>query len=326
MDKKVVLVTGIGGNVGQGICRNIRAAGFNIKIVGCNTDCFSAGNHLCDVFYNTPFGYEFGYIDAICRIATRHSVDLVIPSTDYEAFYLAYYADKIPCPVAVSDAETVEKYIDKYMTSQHHRRYGIPFAETVLPSEYDGSFTEHIVKPRKGRGSRNLHFNVRSLRAFTDEEYVIQEIIRGKEITVAFYVDRDRRLHGFITFERDLRDGLTYRCAVITKHDEKIKAILEQIIKSAIIKGSANLQAIVKDTGEIIPFEINCRLSGTNSIRANFGFEDVKYTLQEYLFNKKPEEPENSKGIAVRILLDVIYPGANDYTDLKDNSSKHYIY
>ena len=58
MDEKVVLVTGIGGNVGQGILRNIVSLENNIRIIGTNTLQFTAGNYLVDAFYKVPFSYE----------------------------------------------------------------------------------------------------------------------------------------------------------------------------------------------------------------------------------------------------------------------------
>ena len=53
MEKKTVLVTGIGGNVGQGIIRNIHSYDPSIRVVGTNVTSFSAGNHLCDTVYKS---------------------------------------------------------------------------------------------------------------------------------------------------------------------------------------------------------------------------------------------------------------------------------
>ena len=73
------------------------------------------------------------------------------------------------------------------------------------------------------------------------------------------------------------------------------------------LKGSFNIQSIAKSNGEVIPFEVNCRISGTNSIRAAFGFKDVQYTIEELLWNIEPEKPIITNGVAYRYLTDVIY-------------------
>ncbi len=62
MEKKTILVTGIGGNVGQGIIKNIIDANLPVNIVGCNVTAMSAGNHLVDEFHQVPFAYEQSYL------------------------------------------------------------------------------------------------------------------------------------------------------------------------------------------------------------------------------------------------------------------------
>ena len=185
---------------------------------------------------------------------------------------------------------------------------------------------EIILKPRKGRGSRGLKINPKSFDGCSDKEYMVQELHKGDEITTAFYVNKNNKLHSFITFDRILENGMTSHCKVISKYDKQLKEILEKLIEVSKIKGSANIQSIVNSKGEIHPFEINCRISGTNSIRSNFGFEDVKYTLEEWLYNLNPSESIIKNGIATRVFMDVIYEGATDFSEISDNSTNPYIF
>lgn len=326
MDRKKVLVTGIGGNVGQGIIRNIRSSGYDIDIVGCNIVDFTAGNHLCDSFYKVPYAYDEAYIPTVREIVEKEQIDLVIPSTDFEVYYLALHSAEIPAATAVSAADTAEIYLDKYLSFLHHKKHGIAFADAYLPSAYKGQYKASIAKPRKGRGSRGLHINPTDWQGFTDEEYMIQELHKGQEITTAFYVTREGALHGFITLVRSLDNGATSQCKVVFEHNAALEPILKDMIRHGNIRGAANLQSIVTADGHIHPFEVNCRISGTNSIRSNFGFQDVKYTLQEYLYNIAPDQPKVTPGVAVRILMDVIYPGKEDYNQCLDSSSPYFIY
>jgi len=326
MAAKKVLVTGIGGNVGQGIVRNIRSLPYEITVIGTNITDFSSGNYLCDSFYKVPYAFDKKYISDIIDIVNKEKIDLIIPSTDYEIFYLSENLLNIPCKVAVSGVDAAKIYLDKYESWLHHLKHCIPFAKTFLPSEYKNQFKQCIVKPKKGRGSRGIHLNPKTFEAFSDEEYMVQELHIGEEITTAFYVTMEGKLHGFITMVRSLENGATSLCKVSSHYDKNVLPILEKIIANTSIVGSANLQSIVTAAGEIMPFEINCRISGTNSIRSNFGFKDVQYTLQEFLYNEKPEPPVIIPGVAVRALLDIIYPNQTDYEVLKDNSFKHYTF
>jgi carbamoyl-phosphate synthase large subunit len=309
LEKKTVLVTGIGGNVGQGIIRNIKKTGYQIKIVGVNISQMSAGNHLVDVFYKVPFGYEESYISKIIEIVKNNTVDLIIPSTDYEMYHLSISSKDIPCIIASSGPISSRIYLDKYDTAQFHAQNKIAFAETCLPSEFTGQYSPAIAKPRKGRGSKGLVKYVKSVSGLTDTEYIIQRMYEGVEITTAAYASyKTGKLHGLITMERSLENGATTFCKVDKQYDSVLENIARSMINNSDLKGAFNVQSIVSRKGEIFPFEVNCRISGTNSLRSHFGFNDVKYTLDELLYDKFPEPVLVTEGVAYRYLADVIYP------------------
>jgi carbamoyl-phosphate synthase large subunit len=323
---KNVLVTGIGGNVGQGIIRNIRTCGYPIRIIGCNAIKFSAGNHLCDAFYTVSYSYSESYISEILKIIETESIDLIIPSTDYETYYLAKNIEILNTRIAVSSFEATETYLDKYYSFLFHQKNEIPFANTFLPSKFNSEFSNIIVKPRKGSGSRNTFINPSNVKSFSDDEYIVQELLSGTEITSAFYIDKTNQLHGHITMRRSLTNGMTSEAIVDKSYDYVLEKIITKIKNNITIKGAANIQSMVTVDGDIIPFEINCRISGTNSIRSNFGFKDVKYTLQEYLFNEAPEKVTIINGIAVRMYSDIIYPDTTNIDDCLTGASNHYIF
>ncbi len=327
MEKKTVLVTGIGGNVGQGIIRNIMTSDYSLRIVGTNITDFSAGNHLVDSFYKVPFGYEATFIPLLKDIVEKEKVDLVIPSTDFETYFLALNADIIPCKIATSGVEAAEKYLDKYLSWQLHNKFNIPFAESILPSVYNNNFDMAIAKPRKGRGSKGIIKNIKSLeeiRALKDDEYIIQRMFVGTEITTAVYTTyKNKKVHGLISMERSLENGATTFCKVVKQYDDKFLAIAEKMVASTNLKGAFNIQSIVNETGEIMPFEVNCRISGTNSIRSHFGFRDVLYTIQELLFEEAPSPVEITEGFAHRFLSDVIYKGIE--SNLTGNNKDSFI-
>jgi carbamoyl-phosphate synthase large subunit len=222
MENKTVLVTGTGGNVGQGILRNIKNLKLPIRIVGTNVKEFSAGNHLCAVNYKLPFAYQENYIEAVNQIVEQEKVDLIIPSTDFETYYLSKNSSKIDATIAVSDVETTEIYLDKYKSFLHHQKNNIPFADSFLPSEFANQYENFIVKPRQGRGSRGIFINPTNVKSFSDKDDMVQELVKGKEITTAFYVNKQKQLHGFITMERSLENGTTNECKVINDYDKSL--------------------------------------------------------------------------------------------------------
>jgi carbamoyl-phosphate synthase large subunit len=324
MESKTVLVTGIGGNVGQGILRNIMSLNYPIKLIGTDIADFSAGNHLCQKVYKVPYASTPQYIPLIKDILLKEKVDLVLPSTDYEVFYLSQNSADLSAFILASDADISKIYLDKYATFCHHFNEGIPFAKSWLPKDYDNSEKNIIAKPREGRGSRGLLINPKNPNTLGDD-YMIQPLIKGKEITTAVYLNKEGQFHGMITLERELSNGATSKCHVVFDYDKELKIIIDKMLALGGLKGSFNIQSIVSNSGNIVPFEVNCRISGTNSIRHNLGFQDVKYAIQEYLYNQKPDVVQVKKGTAIRILMDVIYPDAENELEL-NAFSKHTIY
>lgn len=325
MEKRTVLVTGIGGNVGQGILRNIRSLDLPITLVGTDIAAFTPGHHLCDKTYQVPYSYDEGYIPKIKEITAAEKVGLILPSTDYEVYYLSENKERLNAVVAASEAQTARTYLDKYKTYQYLSQNGIPFAKSWIAGDYDFSEKEIIAKPREGRGSRGILINPENPNGLPDG-YMIQPLHKGTEITTAVYVDRQSKLHGLFTMERSLSNGTTIESKVVFGYDQKMTAIAQKMIELGGLAGSFNIQSIVTQDGEIIPFEVNCRISGTNSIRHNLGFQDVKYTIQEYLLDEKPDRPKVIPGIATRILMDVVYPNATDFSQLDNGSAPHIIY
>ncbi|TDP59210.1 ATP-grasp domain-containing protein [Flavobacterium dankookense] len=325
MERKTVLVTGIGGNVGQGVLRNIIDLNLDIFLIGTDVATFTAGNYLCDVTYKVPYAFDTNYISEISAIVEKHRVDIILPTTDYEVYFLSLNQDKIKSTVVASDSSLAKKYLDKYLTFLHHQELNIPFAKTWLPSQFVKIDGDIIVKPREGRGSRGIEINPENPSSFSDE-YLIQPLHKGKEITTAFYVKKDGSLHGLFTMERELTNGATSKSKTCNKYDAELEKIIKSMIQFQGLRGSINIQSIVEDDQTIIPFEVNCRISGTNSIRHNLGFQDVKYSLQEYLYNQEPDEVKTIEGIATRLLYDVIYPNATDENLLNNNSSNFKLY
>lgn len=318
-----ILVTGVGGNVGQGILRNLRNLNYDLYLIGTNTEHVSGGNHLCDKVSKVPFSQSSDYIPKILSICKREKIDLIIPSTDYEMYYLALSATNLPT-IAGSNSLVAKTFLNKYETWKSFKKCGIPFAKTTIPSLYNNDFNEIIIKPVEGRGSRDIFINPVKPKSYSDD-FIIQKLYKGREITTAFYVTKKKKLLGSITFLRLLYNGATYICEVTFDYNKKIQSIIEKVINNFDIAGSCNIQSIVDENENIWPFELNCRISGTNSIRGQFGFEDVKYTVEEYLFNITPKKPVIKKGSAVRILMDIIYPNVN-LDGIRDKNTKHYIY
>lgn len=320
---KTIIVTGVGGIVGQGILRNLADLALEIRIIGTNILQVSAGNYLCEKVVEVPFANHENYIPQMIELCSTENVDLVIPSTDYEVYYLSANRHLFQCSIAVADSVVTKFCLDKYLNFKAFERYNIPFAKSFLPSAFNDQLKEIVVKPREGRGSRDIYIKPSEPAKF-DDSFVVQEYLEGTEITTTFYVTRSGELLGLITFLRELESGSTARAEVVFDYDAELEKIIRMMITQYSFRGSCNIQSKVTKFG-IVPFEINCRVSGTNSIRSQFGFTDVAYLVKEYLLGEDLEKPVISKGSAIRVMLDIIYPGKS-LAEIDNKADKFYIH
>jgi len=324
--REKIIVTGISGNVGQGILRNIRDSFPELFLIGIDISEFTAGNYLCDATYKVPLASDEKYIPSLQKILIKEkNVKLIIPSTDFETSSLSRNRDLLNCQIIASESKIIQIYLDKYDTYLHHEKLEIPFAKSWLPSKYNFSEKEIIVKPRKGRGSRSIIINPKNFKSLNDD-YIVQPLLIGKEITSSVYVTKMNEIHGVFSMERELENGATSKAIVVSEFDTKIKSIAQKMVDFGGLRGCFNIQSIVDNEGLVTPFEINCRVSGTNSIRHNLGFKDVKYLIQEYLFDVLPDKPNPIDGVAIRILLDVIYPNIKNPSSLINNKNDYIVY
>lgn len=304
-----VLVTNCGGTLAQGLIRTWRRKKLAVRIVGVQFQSHSAADLICDEIYQLPESYSEAHgpdISFLSSLCTAEGVKFIIPTTDFETYELKKWQTLLPFVACSEQSFSLAAY-DKYETSKMFRARNIPFVETYLPSIYRGELDETFVKPRKGGLSRDLHRNPTEL-SFSDD-YVIQKLLEGREITVAFYVKKNGELHGFIAMERTLTGGMTSCCSVTNSFNKQVEEIVDAMVSSFPIIGPCNFQAKVLEDSSVVPFEVNSRFSGTVSIRANFGFSDACWLLQEYLYEQELPQMLLSPGSAVRMYVDLILPG-----------------
>ncbi|MEN9333065.1 MAG: hypothetical protein RLY35_245 [Bacteroidota bacterium] len=306
MQNKTIWVTGIGGNVGQGILRNLRNSYPDIRLIGSNVTRVSPGNFWCDEVVEMPFAWDADFHSKCLDLVNQYQVDLIIPSTDFEVYYLSLIAEQLPKVVGCPSKEA-GIFLDKMKTFDAFQLAHIPFAQSFETSAFDGQVQRYLAKPKKGRGSRGLLFQPASWKDL-GAEYMIQEWAEGPEITTAFYITKERMVHGHITMVRSLQNGTTMECEVTDEYDHLVVPIIEKMNEHFHLVGSLNIQSIVTPNG-LVPFEINARISGTNSVRSQFGFDDVQYAVSEYLLQVDPPKVNVTKGSAVRVIMDIIYPG-----------------
>ena len=300
-------VTGVGGGVGQSIIKALQMSRLRVEIVAIDITDSSAGFYMDGITERVVLpnlkGRSYPSV-GWHNYVYAGGLDCIIPGLDYDLAALSNVRDEwgaFGCKVLVSDYDLVTACNDKQVTAQMLERYNIAVPRAYL-SYHDLYLSSErypvIVKPRIGSGSRGVVKvnNKDDFPPMTDEMFV-QEYLEGKEYTCSIFVDRFGDVIGTFQLERELNNGTTYKGEVC--FDRAIHKLLVKIGKALKPRGMLNVQLIDTERGPI-PFEINCRCSGTTAIRAHFGYNEPEMLIRNYVLGEDLKTPKIKNGKTFR--------------------------
>ena len=295
-------VTGVGGGVGQSIIKALQMSDLTIEIVAIDITDSSAGFYMDGIServvlpnlkrrsYPSVGWHNYVY---------SGNLDCIIPGSDYDLAALSGVRDEwgaFGCKVLVSDYDLVATCDDKYVTGQVLDYEGIRVPK--IYSSMDSVTFPVIVKPRIGSGSRGVvRVNSKEEMPEITDKLMVQEYIDGKEYTCSVFVDRHGEVIGTFQLYRELNNGTTYKGEV--RFDSGIHKLLVNIGKSLKPRGMLNVQLRMTERGPV-PFELNCRCSGTTAIRAHFGYNEPELLIRSYVLGEQLKTPKIKWGKAYR--------------------------
>lgn len=237
--------------------------------------------------HDLPWAYDPDFLIKIAELCRRFEIDLLIPGVDEELLALAKGVSAIaPTRLFLPDAEYVETMLDKLTMNRTLADNGIPVPSTQLLSE---SFTDVnfpcIAKPRWGRGSRGVKIlsnqkeadELRFTMGDAAEKMLIQDMINGTEYTVQMAANSRSHLVAVVPVKVDLKRGITIRAE--TEDEPRVIATCHKIHEAVPAKGCYNIQLMLAPNGDVMPFEINPRISTTFCLAVAAGIDPINIFL-----------------------------------------------
>jgi carbamoyl-phosphate synthase large subunit len=161
-------------------------------------------------------------------------------------------------------AQAVQRCVDKWQFANTLEGTGLPYAPTSLGSQ-DDLAGPWVVKPRFGRGSRDVYFvedqdELRwALRRVP--EPIVQTRLEGREFTVDALVDHAGELAGAVPrWRTETKAGISTK-GVTFANDDLVHATGE-VLHACGLTGPANVQGFVAPSGDFSFVEVNPRFSG----------------------------------------------------------------
>jgi carbamoyl-phosphate synthase large subunit len=287
-----ILITSVGGDIGGNIVNILNEQ----NLFKCSITGIDIKNHVFSEvdlkhFYQVSRVDNPNYINQLKDIICKHTIDLIIPSSEYDILFLQehiIFFKKLNVKLLINNQNIVNTFLNKYETAKVLNKLKITTPKTFNLNEYNNELVfPLILKASSSTTSKmikKVHNNnelIEVKATISDKnKFIIQEYIgiENEEYTTAVY--RDKAITKVITFKR-LLDGDKTGYAEIAK-----SPILEnyaiKIAQDFNLEGSINIQSR-KYNHDFYIFEINPRISSTVYIRNHFKFEDLIWWIVNIL-------------------------------------------
>lgn len=275
-----ILSTGVGGASGMYTLKILRET-TDFRLIACDASPYSSGILFGDSFHKIPFAkYKDQFMDCLESVVVKEGVDYIIPNVDEELALFAELNRIKNAKVIISPLESVKNSLDKYKTYQILHEY-VPCPKTFLLRDFSYQAGEWIIKPRFGRGSKDI-YRISSKETFDslvsyllsnghdNESLIIQEMLPGKEYTVDVICNNSGEALVLIPRERLLTSGGISAIGKTVKN-HTLQEQAKEVLKRIPFLGPINIQFKDDHTGNLKLMEINPRCSGGMSISFKSG-------------------------------------------------------
>lgn len=244
---------------------------FNVNVFGASSvkrhGAYIYKNYKCDL----PYVNSDNFIDEFNAYLDENSIDVIMPTHDTIALFLAEHASDIHAKVVQSDIRTNKICRSKIQT--HETFSDCDFVPFRYTSKQEIEYPV-FVKPDVGEGGHGAFVakNDKELSIITFNDNLVTEFLPGREVTVDCLTDKNGSLLCVLPRTRDRIFG---GIAVNSKSEtatEEIKLIAETINERLTFRGLWYFQLREDKNGNLKLMEISTRCAGTMCVSRARGY------------------------------------------------------
>lgn len=309
-----VVLTGIGGGGhGEQILKALRLGAIKYHIIGTDIDDRCANRNKVDEFVIAPRASDPSYLDFLTDLGRKHGAVALFHGSEPEMMMFSRAKDALEAEgfyVPVNPLAVMDVCQDKVQTSDFLRRAGfaLPHFARIATEDDLSTFDRFpaVLKPSVGGGGSANVFIAQTPEELAlfggymlslGEAFIVQEYVGNpdSEYTVGVLFGKDGVLINSIAIRRIINNALSIRTRVSNRSGnqqlgdhlvistgisqgevgawENILRPCEKIASQLGAQAPVNIQCRLVD-GQVVPFEINPRFSGTTSLRALAGYNE----------------------------------------------------
>jgi carbamoyl-phosphate synthase large subunit len=312
-----ILVTAVGGGVGQTVIRATRMYDAHVRIVGTDADPGAVGLYAADVAYVTRRYVDSGHMQQMQEICKRERVDLLIPGIDPEILLFAQERarfESVGTQVMAGSPHSVGICRDKLETSRYFRERGMPFVRTWrledLTPGADLAFPV-IAKPADGSASRGVRavFSWEELGELRGrpERFIVQDYLvpaewnsrtehlrpadvyrngllrQEGEVGGQVLLSPEGELLGSYFCSFELRNGVLHQSRLMEEHGAKqTMEDMAHALAEEGMRGPLSFQGRIAAQG-LSFYELNPRFTGGTGAAAGFGYNAVGGAIDSFV-------------------------------------------
>lgn len=303
-----ILITGVGGPAGINATRLLTELG--VPVYGVDSSDLSYGRFFCTAFRQIPVVSSFDeYASALKELIHEWNIGTVLPTVEEELPLIRAALEGVDVDIVLSPDTTIDICNDKlslYRFSHEHKLSCAPVFQTA-DEPLRISDEKLFLKPRIGRGARGCrvinHFEAEHIASIVDDssDWIIMEILPGREWTVDAYVARDGHTIFIAPRERlALSGGISLKGKTV--RESRVIEMSKELLTLLSFRGPVCLQFKEDAHGDPKLVEVNARLSGGTMITAAAGANAMACVYDEH--NGKSLQPIDWNEITVIGCLD----------------------
>ena len=277
MKKNRVFIEASGSPVTPSLISELKK--INIHVTSSDISDWNAGASLSDEYLKVPNHKNPNLWKILIKILKKKKINWVIPSFDET---LSGWADNIillkkkNINVILSLKETIDIFLDKWLTYKAFLKARLPTPHTSLEKKYN------LIKPRKGRGSKGILITKKKVKM---TGLISQQLLTGREFTTDCLFDLNGNAIYIVSRMRNrVVDGKSTSSKIFK--NEKIKKYILRLSKFYKFIGPINLQGFIKN--DKVKFtELNPRIAGGMALSWAGTENWFNLWFKKIIYNKK---------------------------------------